>query len=219
MREFMRLGDMPGPAHALEAALDSWSGAQREYGNDILYDKTTKDKNAAAVAVRNMAESAYEGIDRSDPPVLVEKGLSAKTPSGELMVTSTIDQFLQSRRLNDCKTGRNRPNGYHQMGMQSLVVRAQGHEVRGLDFEYVPRRREKTPAEIIEIDQVAAEQMTHETLRNMSRDIQLWRETGDPSVFQARPGSYLCDANYCPAFGSTWCGAWRLKRKRNGTNQ
>lgn len=217
--EFMRGGTLPKARMSIETALDSWLDAERTNRRDIIYDNTTGDSGEAEAAVRNMAEAAHEAIDPHDPPVMVEAGLEARTPSGDLVVTSTVDLFLQSARLKDRKTGVNRPNGYVQMGTQSLVLRANGHPVAGLDFDYIPRRKRKAAAELMPLDREAAEQLTRETLSNMSRAVRLYKETGDPAVFQANPGSYLCDPRYCPAFGSTFCAAWKLKPPKRKTTR
>ena len=49
------------------------------------------------------------------------------------------------------------------------------------------------------------------TVRKIVQDVKLFRETQDPWSFVANPNSFLCSDKFCPAFGSKFCGAWRVK--------
>lgn len=215
MIDYQLSGSPPPTAkRGVEAALERYLDERRS--ETIEFDDITPETDAEK-SIRRMVETVHRAIEPDAEPELVERGMKARIGNSE--VSCTVDLFIVGGKLKDLKTSARKPRRPDiQMGVQSLVTRANvgKDKVKGLAMTHVKRvpvAKPQPEAEDVAIRQAAAETLVYEVVRHMERDVEHWRMTGDPASFTANPGSFLCGSKYCPAYGSRWCGAWKLKEE------
>lgn len=215
MTEFQRTGELGGEERVRagrEAALDRLS---EDLGaGEMTYDSTTTGPNGATEAVGKLIPAYHASIDPAVPPFLVEAGLSM-TIADTIVVTGHVDLWFIDETLEDLKTGRRYPAASSQYGCYSLLARANGHNVKPTFRQrYLPRvaAGKPQPAPVItDLPQGALERQALATAKAVKRSVEEFQRTGDPDSFLANPQTWLCSNRFCPAFGSKWCDAWRLK--------
>ena len=217
MTEFQRTGEVGGERRvktAREAALNRLSDDMR--AGELTYDPVTTGPNGAVEAVSKMVAAYHASIDPTRQPLLIEAGLSM-TLAGTIVVTGHVDLWFVDGHGEDLKTGRNRPRASSQYGAYSLLARAHGHKVKPTFRQrYLPRvpSGKPQPAPVIsEFPQGAIEHQAVATAKAIRRSVEEFRATGDPDSFLANPNTWLCKDTLCPAWGSKWCHAWRMKEK------
>lgn len=221
MSEFGRTGEVGGDElvkAGREAALDSFSAALPA---GISYDSggPTFGPGDATDAISKMVPAYHASIDPDLPPILVEAGLSM-TVGDDLVVTGHTDLMLVDAVPDDLKTGRHRPRAWSQYGAYFLLLRANAARLgiariaNSFRQRYLPRvaRGKPQPApDIMLLPQGPLEHQALATARQIRRSVEEFRRTGDPDAFLANPNTWLCGEKFCPAYGSRWCDAWRLK--------
>lgn len=226
MREFQCTGELMSPG-ALSAAQDeAVESIRTDTAGDWQDDDVTPDRNTAEFQAARMIETYRDHTDPVAVPALIERGLKMRIGEG-LIVTGHLDRVDALAVVNgqprDLKTGRRRPQAFAQYGGYSLLLRANSQTVRELQHvkltgafveDYLPRARkskDQPPPVSHAYPQGLIEREALSTARRMERDFQEFRRTGDPESFMCNPASFFCSERFCPAYGSTWCNAWRLK--------
>lgn len=211
-------GDHRRVVRAVEVGVETFT-AQAPADDMISLDAITPSRTVAHRQVKALITTYATIIDPGDEPVMVEESLAITI--GDVRLRSTPDRFLVSGRLPDLKTGRaSKLTSSAQLGGQSLVIRTHKPHlpVTWLGVEDQPRRHPDkiTPPRRIEVPQAAAEHQAWSALQQMSREINAFRDSvaagrPEPDLFPTRPESYLCGERTCPAYGTSYCSAWRLK--------
>lgn len=214
MAEFQRTGDAGDRqrvAEGIEVAINEFNEIRAD---GVTYDPVSQNASDAERALRVMIPAYHASIDRDTPPVMVERGMKM-TLLDTIEITGHVDLVLVGDIPEDLKTGRHVPQAWPQYGTYSLLIRANGRRVAGHFRErYLPRvapGKPQRPPTIRLYDQGALEHNALATAKAIDRDVTAFEATGDPDSFVANPTTWLCKDTLCPAWGSTWCNAWRIK--------
>lgn len=186
--------------HALE-------GFHAEIADGITWDDSTPNTLAAQQQIERMVRAYLPALRAMAPPAHVELSLEAGVGDG-WRLTGTLDILTIDGHLDDLKTGYvSRP--YHaQLGAYSLLARANDLDVRTVGISFVERSRlshTQRPLQAQSYDLGVAERTAWNTIERVKREVGAFLESGSPDVISANPMSLMCRANYCPAFGTSFC--------------
>lgn len=227
-RELRDTGEVGGSARrriASEAAVHEVDRRYEEAAGEIMEDDVTESQDRARRQVEDMTGQWHERQTPADTPVLIEHGLSGKVAG--VTVTGTPDLWSLQGKLSDTKSGKRAPRAeVHgpQQGIYGMMLRARGRPVNGAELVWMPRTKKPRPIEIVPLDIAAAERAAYARIRSLSRmvgdfeaaldgDLGTWWKSHPTDVLEENPQSFLCSADFCPAYGTTACNSWKLKGK------
>lgn len=211
LTEKANTGSLAPLSAVTDCAIETYRETARE---GVLFDQATPSSAGAELTVTKMASACQRVLAPQIDPVAVEERLEADTPYG-IVLTGQSDVLARERgTLRDLKTGCKRGNYRAQMGAYSLLMKANGLDVRECREDFLQRGAASKP----QIDPVSyphdlasCEATALATLRMIARDFHLWRQgdehilPGDPAAFAANPSSMLCNPKYCAAYQTDWC--------------
>jgi hypothetical protein len=215
MTEFGKSGEVGGTPRREEAREIAIASLREATIEGLTFDPVTPDPNSGERQIGAMVAVYHGSIAPDVPPLLVERGLKMMI-ADTIEITGHVDLFLIDQVPDDLKTGRHRPQAFSQYGSYSLLLRANGFPVAGKFRErYMPRVAVGKPQpapEVREFPQGILERQALSSAKRIARDLAEFDRTGDPETFAANPASWLCKEHLCPAWGTTFCNAWRLKQ-------
>lgn len=214
MRELAATGSHGGETR-VRVAIDGASEKLLEMTSDgLVGDDTTPNITAARETVGKMLVRVHHDHRPESEPILVERSIQAQLHyfddgrDHSVEVTGTPDTYLVEKTLPDLKTGRNVPQAYAQMGIYFAIAEAHGYTPDKLIVLWVKRVRlasRQPPAETIPIVIKEAKSHALGLVKIANGGMRKMLKTGEPSVFAANPGCYLCDPRYCRAYGTSFC--------------
>lgn len=206
-------GSLGADSEAEDRAIEEFK-ARVEYG--VGWDDTTADLPTAQKQIQRMSRSYRRHLAPVITPLLVEERLTADIGDG-WEVSGQLDTLAgdPDNIVGDLKTGvQQRANGV-QYATYAMLFSAHGYVVRGIVEWFLPRVRlskEQEPPRTTNIPLAAAQADAWEALEGIKRDTDLFMQrVADPSgrpapsAFRANPGSSLCSAKWCPAWGTDFC--------------
>lgn len=211
----MQTGTDPSDGAAESIAIEQMRLRMGEDGCD--WDDTTRDINTAEKQLRRMLQSWRRHVAPQIHPQLVEERLEVMVAdgiamSGQLDLADTVGNAL---RVRDNKTTKQRRAAHAQLGAYGLLLNSHSYEVAGLAIDHVPRvalRDEQPKPETREIPLRAAVEDAMQCVEEIGRDVAEFRRRAanphgrDPiAAFPANPASSLCNARFCPAWGTNAC--------------
>lgn len=183
-------------------------------GRNVVFDKTSKDLNAAEQATMKMMHAYRADAPAHRRPVLVEHAMAAKAHPG-LYLTGHCDLFTEpDLALLDYKTGVQVPDPIVQLGAYTLTLQAEGRQVRKTHMTWMRRvgpKTEQPPPMTVAYDPKLAAFLARTTLNDIHAKLQAFEKTQNIFIFRANTSSKLCGARYCPAFGTAFCPESRAK--------
>ena len=217
MREVKRTGEHGSKQrlnNITSAATSEFATISRE-APGVITDATTASKRDGVKAVTKIVERFFWDIKIDGEPEIIEKGGKAIFPSGDdgddFQVTGTLDLHIVNAnrsRIEDHKTGRNRPQALAQIGIYSLLIKSNGKRVNDARINYSRRvafSRPQPHLEKIAYDLGVAEHHALTVAREANRTISRLLKTGDANTVVANPSCYLCSPKFCPAYGTNFC--------------
>jgi len=210
-------GDLPSVADTEEVAVEALRVEFDKAEAGVEFDaRVTPNLNDGQIQVARMARVFRSSIAPGIDPLTIEERLEAMV-SPAVVVSGQSDILARTpTALHDLKTGTHL--GYHgpQVGAYSLLQRSHGLTVQSAMIDYIPRVAVKKPQPdvlVVVYDLAACETAAVAVLAHIEADIRTFREgdarlriqPGDPWAFPANPGSKLCSAKWCPAWGSSFC--------------
>lgn len=190
---------------------------------EIEWDRTTRDKDAAIKQIRSLLWEFHRSIMPSANPAFIEEEL-AMTWSPTMKVVGKPDYWEvfdgNKIRLPDHKFSSVLSPYQSQNGTYTLLIEAQqfaidaGMEVVETGLNWLPRvsfaksNAVQPKAEFIPYPVQACVNAAEHNLDAIDREVQLYRETGNPWSFNASPSSKLCGKKTCRAWGTQWCDQW-----------
>lgn len=197
----------------LDAARNAMLTACREG-----FDETEEDDSCRSVEVA-------EGILNNIWPVAVEKAMSLQPLAVEMAISHAfnsdtigeghLDALYKtpcSQGVGDWKsTGANTAKPHPaQIGGYALLLKKMGIEVDEAETWTFQRLKTK-PVSLIttKYDVIETMKFAEATIERFAANADRFIATGDPNSFNANPGSSLCSAKYCPAWGTDYCTVGR----------
>lgn len=211
----MQTGSDPAEADAEAIAINEMRLRMEQDGCD--WDDVTRDVNTAEKQLRRMLRSWQRHIAPTIKPQLVEERLEVDVTegigmSGQLDIADTAGNSL---RIRDNKTTKQRRSAHAQLGAYGLLLNSHGYDVAGLAIDHVPRtplRDEQPVPQTHEIPLRAAVEDAMQAVEEIGRDVAEFRRRAanphgrDPiATFPSNPSSALCNARFCPAWGTNTC--------------
>lgn len=178
------------------------------------WDDTTPNPNVAHFQIGRLVAS-YAAFAERVAPKAVELELAADAGDG-FELTGHIDLYTHDRDVRDLKTGALHRPYQSQLGAYSLLVRANGEEVRGVAIDWIaraPKTKPQPPVQTESYPLTTCEKAAWATVQRIKNDLTQFRETGDPWSFAANPMTMMCGAKFCPAHGTAFCDM-HLKGKK-----
>jgi hypothetical protein len=182
-------------------------------------DKATPDLNTAERQIRRMSRAYRRSDAVAETPLQSEERLEAVIADG-IALSGQVDALMvgdPDQTVRDLKTGTSRRANGVQYGAYALIWRAHGHRPQLLVEDYlrrVPLAHEQPMPEPHRIDVQTAMLEAWETIDAIARAVaEFRRRAADPNgrppnmAFRSNPGSSLCSARWCPAWGTDFCQA------------
>lgn len=187
---------------AKTAALESYDAT---LAGGIEWDNTTPE--VAVLQLNRMIDSWIPyGITLK--PAQVEQELTA-TISSDYKLRGHLDLRTEDGVIHDHKTGaRKGASCASQLGGYSLLARANGLSVTGLSRDFMRRTpRMKTQDEIQQqaLNVRECELAATHTIERIATELDKFKATGNPWVFNANPNTIVCGQRFCPAWGTKFC--------------
>jgi hypothetical protein len=202
---------------ALDDARTAFDEELSKYGG-VQWDQTTPDRTVAYDTIGRMLKvwlPEVKHIEPLDVEVYMEANLGdGFVGTGHKDLRANI--WDRKNVLLDHKTGNTPPSPQAQLGGYSLLAKYNGKSVDAVAMNYIKRvgRNQPQPSPITEFfDMNEAERAAWAVMQQIKRDVKAFKETGDPTVFNANPRTMLCSEKYCPAFGTSFCTLGRPKPK------
>lgn len=212
LAEKIRTGRLGKRTDAEDAAHEALQDEMKDGGT---WDDATPNLSTAEKQVRRMVAVYHVAVAPTVRPVAVEEHLEAKVTntlriSGHLDITE--EHGLET--IRDLKTGIHQRPNHPQYGGYSLLRRAHGHKVSRFIEDYVPRgsieRPQRQPV-ATEYPVATCEQAARAALSRIDTMLQAFAKNGDPWVSLPNPSSMLCSDRFCPAWGTAFCKAHKVK--------
>lgn len=173
--------------------------------NGVIWDDTTRSKEIAVKQAVRQAKSVLNTF----PDLLgvaIEEEYKANLGDG-FILSGHID-IRKKDCIWDLKTGTMRRANQAQYGAYSLLCRTNGIHINRIGEIYVRRvgiTKPQPDPVLVEYDIATAEKMAWEIINKMKSDVSNFRSNGDLWAFMANPNSLMCNADYCPAYGTNFC--------------
>lgn len=199
----MDTGSLGNKTESDQRALDSLN---EEISGGVVWDETTQELNTAQQQVIRMNTCYRTDVAPRVKPASIENRLEGETMG---VILSGQSDVREADNIRDTKTGA-KPR-YHgaQVGGYSLLARAHGENITKAYVDFIKRgtiRKDQEPAQEIEYDAAAAEQLATAVLGRIQRDHQdFLASNGNPDSFLPNPSSMLCSDKYCPAHSTAFC--------------
>lgn len=205
-------GEPPPFKEAEERGMVALDEAMAEAG-EIMWDATARDRTDAQRQVSRMAIAYADQVVPKIEPLLVEQRLTMRAKPG-FLVRGHLDDLVTYQRarraIRDTKTGATPTGVAPQLGTYSMAAEANGWQVDDLLIDFIKRGSLKKPQEAVRtvpLDLDAAEAAADTAIRTAVGCTESFQATGDIKAFPANPGSKLCSAKFCPAWGTRSCRA------------
>lgn len=190
-------------SQALEVAMQRFG---EETGEGVEWDDTTPNRNTAEFQLRRVV-SAIADFSKRVMPKAVELELRADAGDG-FELTGHIDLLTADAVVRDLKTGALHRPYQSQLGAYALLARSNGEQVNAVAIDWIartPKTRPQPPVQTESYPLIACEQAAFATIQRIKDDYFKFRSSGDPWAFPANPMTMMCSAQYCPAFGTSFC--------------
>jgi hypothetical protein len=210
-------------ADALDQAIEGFTQRAQQEGAE--WDDLTPTRDTAHKQIARMLTAYRRQVAPKVAPLLVEQRFETTLASGwvlsgqmdSLVVSGDAQQ--QASTIRDIKTGaRKRANGV-QYGAYALIAEAHGHRPQELIEDFIPRaplRREQPPVQATsyavydaKLDAWQALQAIREASMEFAARVEDPNGADPRAAFRANPSSSLCNARWCPAWGTQWCRSHR----------
>lgn len=193
-------------ADPTEKSLGKWSELLKE---GIEFDpRSTPNDDVARTQIQRMAQ-AYLPIAQKLKPIKTEFTLTRRIDDQKpYIVTGHPDLLNEDGRIIDMKFGKNSSSYEAQLGGYSLISRAEGMDVTGVEVHHTPRSartKPQVPTEIIKYGHRVAEVAATRIIEEAVSRVEKFQETGDPWAFTPNNNSTLCSKKWCPAWGTDFC--------------
>lgn len=213
----LQTGSDPAPADSEELGIVEMRDRMAAEGVD--WDEITRDPNTAEKQLRRMVRSWQKHIGPTIRPQLVEQRLVVQVSDGVVMsgqfdVADTATEG-NGVRIRDNKTTKVRRAAHAQLGAYGLILNSHEIEVAGAAIDHIPRVRVDAEQPIPETHEVPLREAVEDALEaveGIGRCVdEFRRRAADPrgrnpiSAFPANPASALCNARWCPAWGTNTC--------------
>lgn len=207
------VGRAPDRMHGIENSLNAMDAEIAEYGH-INPDKTTPDRRTAANQIEQIVRNFNLGFLPYNQPKLVEERLAMYVDDDRrVMVTTTPDLLTTERKVVDFKSGAREPKAPKQVGLQAIIMEANGEEVDEGGLLWYPRTGSEP--KYIPYDLDAAKDEAEEKVDRLIASFDRYIERIDsrdavtrqkaPLAFDSNEKSTSCDPRYCGAYGTPFC--------------
>ena len=193
----------PATAGVLETAIAAF---HEEIAPGAIWDDTTPNTLTARAQIERLT-AAYLPVVEEREPVLIEEPFKA-TVGGGWTLTGQIDLYDAQNELDDLKTGALARPYIQQVGGYTMLLEANGHEVKKAGTTFLKRARvaKPQPAPVrTYFDLEPARRSAWAVIQEIRRDMEAFAEKGDPYKLPANPMSLMCSEKYCPAWGTEFC--------------
>lgn len=223
MMQKIETGDIGNQTEAEQRALADIDAAA---AGGVLWDKETANKNDAQKQVLRMVASFRDEVAPTLTPSAVERRLQADVGDGFVLSGQSDLQVLSPIGIDDVKTGKRSMRHWAQIGAYSLLARTVHptlvvERLRTIFIQRVHLRLPQPPVLYDDYPQAVAEQAAVATIHRIKQDVAEFRRrlaVGDlppEHAFLANPGSNLCSAKWCKAWGTKFCREYRTTHNPN----
>lgn len=185
-----------------------------EIADGVEFDATTDSNNTAEKQIIRITRCFASDVITNITPVNIEVRRIAPL-SDDFELTGRLDAETDSDEITDWKSGARRPVALAQMGGYSLLRRTVTETAaQSLSLFHLPRTNIKKVypgATRIEYPVDVAEREAYIVSSYIMRDVRAFLKTGNPNVFACNAMSMMCSEKYCRAFGTDYCGLWKIK--------
>lgn len=191
---------------AERVAREKWTQEVKK-GDLVSYDDTTEHIGMAHEQIFQMLQEFAVTVAPYSKPVLIEHQWIVDAGHG-FELSGTIDELDYVERLEDHKTGAREPSAPEQMGGYALLAETEGHRVRWLRLNWVPRMTINKPQRTTVYKPYEVEPCKKEAyavIKDIKGSVKAFQKTGRPQIFGANPRSMRCKARYCPVFNTPFC--------------
>jgi hypothetical protein len=211
--------------HGLEKSLVEMDEEVDKEGA-IHPDDTTSSRRELIEQVEAVVQTFHYGYLQTARPGkhLEEKLAIWMTSEKKVMLTATPDNPQENGVIDDFKTGRRKPEGPHQMGLQSIILAEHAYKPKALRSIWLPRagKEEKEPIEYpLKESEDEAQYRVSQLVRDYEEYESLRRDPVTaaiaPLAFRANSRSETCKAGFCSAFGTPFCPL-KAKEPTNGSD-
>lgn len=190
---------------AIDAAISKYDESTAE---GIQFDTRTNSNRVAHRQIATILTNLLAGIKPEAGQYILdlERRIEADIEDG-FVLSGQPDVALISS-LDDTKFGGVLRPAQCQFGGYILLRRSIGHVVKKCRMIYAPRVSVGSAypgVQKIEYNPGICASAAYSTAQNIIADIKAYRETENPSEFQANPMSQMCSSRYCEAHGTDWC--------------
>lgn len=189
--------------------------------NGVIWDDTTTRLDVGIKQAARQAKTAWDAVGRHMKPIGIEKEFSADMGDG-FVLRGHLD-VIEDEAINDWKTGNIQRANMAQYGGYSLLARSNGFNgIKHLREIYIERKGITKPQPdpiITEYNVADAEEYAIGVAKRMKADLTNFRETRDANAFLPNPNSMMCTPDYCPAFGTEFCKAHKVKMAKEELNE
>jgi len=194
----------PGPLkESVEVAIAS---LHDEMADGIEYDPRTSTIRAAEMQVKQLVDLYRKRVAVNITPLETEAAV--KVQHDNVHITAHIDVLTEEPvgcGVTDTKTGAKIKSHHAQVGCYSIMLRtARGTDVSRVGIDFLSRKDIRHT--YIDYDRRVCEKLAWATIVRIANNLHAFERTGDALCFPQNPGSMLCSAKYCRAFGTRFCG-------------
>lgn len=222
-----KTGKLASVSDADDAAIDLLREA---VAPGVHMDRETPTINDAEIQIRRMSKAFRDNLAPNIQPIVVEEKLRAKVPwsTEGLVLTGHPDVIAREPgAVDDIKGGKRLSRHAPQIGAYSLLARSEGLEItkgRVSFIQRLPLKKDQPRGQIDDYDIAQCESAAVNVLRHIDRSLSVFRKgdperhvlPGDPWAFSANPGSKLCSAKFCKAWGTDFCHEHAKEIEDNG---
>ncbi len=220
-------------AHVLKARLATGTDAAQADANAIAiaemrermqaegcqWDDVTHDLNTAEKQLLRMMGAWRQHIAPQIRPQLIEERLECMVAPGIIMSgqVDVADTIGNGVKIRDNKTTKQARSAHAQLGAYGVLLASHSYDVQGAAIDHIVRtslKNEQPKPETREVAFRPAVDDAIEAIEQIGATVEKFQQrAADPNgrspiaAFTANPGSALCSARWCPAFGTNTCRA------------
>ena len=180
---------------------------RKEIVDGAIFDDTTPSKNDGESQLKILNNAFFHTVCPVIIPLFVENRFTAKL-SDDWFLSGAPD-VVTADSVPDWKFGRIARAHYQQVGGYKLLIdNCLSTDIRKGTVYSIPRtplKKQFAGVAIKEYDVDACARSAFAVYNHIKRDVELFRETGDPECFLANRSSMLCTPKYCQCYGTAWC--------------
>lgn len=207
----IKTGTLPPVQESIDVGIAEYETKISD-STDLVYDATTPDQGNGKLQIYRFIKFFQRDIapklvfpENADPAKCLEVRIE-RTHKG-FKISGTVD-IRTEYSIVDTKSGKERAHHSQLGGYANLSVSDGWEKPNNLLIGYLPRVHMDKPypgTRIISYDVDFSMNEAWYLVNQLIRDVNNFKQSGNPACFQGNPQSTLCSEKYCRAYGTEFC--------------